>query len=484
MPAANRPSWPWLLALLTGGCLIGCPATRDDVPDTRQKKTEAQALRVLVMDDPEMAAAIERHWRALAQGDVQIKQSPASELTGSEQKRLGVDVVVYPSGMIGELAERELISPISRENLQLGALARSDIFSLVRLREVSWGGQVHAVPLGSPTLTLYYRADLFTALQLTPPTNWTEYLELAKQLSDRAAVGLSADSNTPWYGVAEPLAAGWAGHVLMARAAAAARHRSQYSTLFDYREMRPLIDGPAFVRALEELAETARYGPAQANSMTPHDVRREFLGGRCAMALSWPSRADSTDDPVTTSVNVGFSELPGSEDVFNFRSGRWESRAPDENPQVTLLAIDGRLGSVTRECRQPSAALDFLFWLCGTEFAQRVVAESKHTTLFRSSQLGQAGAWIESQLDEQAAQQYGETVQLAQGRARWLCSIRIPGRAQYLAAMDDAVHTVLAGQSTAEEALKQAAQRWTEITNSLGLERQRNAYMKSVGLEP
>ena len=83
-----------------------------------------------------------------------------------------------------------------------------------------------------------------------------------------------------------------------------------------------------------------------------------------------------------------------------------------------------------------------------------------------------------------AAEQYAEVLQLAQNRERWLCSIRIPGRTEYLAALDDAVHAVLAGESSAEDALQQAADRWNQITAARGLERQQEAYLKSIGLEP
>ena len=58
---------------------------------------------------------------------------------------------------------------------------------------------------------------------------------------------------------------GW--HVLLARAACYAAHRDNYSTLFNIATMQPLIDGPPFVQALEELVAVA--GPSDpANSST------------------------------------------------------------------------------------------------------------------------------------------------------------------------------------------------------------------------
>ena len=66
------------------------------------------------------------------------------------------------------------------------------------------------------------------------------------------------------YGTVEPLARGWAGLVLLARAAAYAKERDNYTTLFDEKTLEPAIAGPPFVRALEELVAAAKLGPADA----------------------------------------------------------------------------------------------------------------------------------------------------------------------------------------------------------------------------
>ena len=474
--------WAVFLPLLIW--LAGCHSSRNETPDVGKAQKQSSPVRVLVVDDSELAAAIERHLHARSDGDIQIKQLESTELVGQEQKRLRADIVIYPCGLIGELAERSLISPISSDDLQAPAAAQQDIFSLLRLREVAWGEQVFAVPFGSPTLTLYYRADIFSQLGLQPPATWAEFADLARRLSEGDRVGVPEQLRKSWSGVVEPLGAGWAGQVFLARAAASARHRSQYSTLFDSRDMRPLITGPAFVQAMEELAETAKFGSPSSINFTPDDVRREFIAGHCAMALSWPSRAGAASESAGEGVPTAFAELPGASAAYNFRASRWEQKAEGESPHVTLLSIDGRMGSVTRECPQPNDALNLLFLLAGHELAHQVTVESQHTTLFRKSQLEQVNRWVEPELDAQAAQQYGEVLEVAQSRVRSLCSIRIPGRSEYLQALDVAVHDVLAGESDPAEALQQAANRWAEITTALGTERQQTAYLKSIGLEP
>ena len=59
----------------------------------------------------------------------------------------------------------------------------------------------------------------------------------------------------------------------------------------------------------------------------------------------------------------------------------------------------------------------------------------------------------------------------------------MPGRADYLAALDEAVQAAVRGKQTPAEALKAAAERWREINQRLGVEQQKAAYLHSLGLQ-
>ena len=98
----------------------------------------------------------------------------------------------------------------------------SQTFELLRNQEAVWGDEVYGVPLGSPVLCCYYRPDLLEKLHRKPPRTWKEYEELARLLREEGA-----KSGEVKYGTVEPLARGWAGLVLLARAAAYAKERRQ-----------------------------------------------------------------------------------------------------------------------------------------------------------------------------------------------------------------------------------------------------------------
>lgn len=83
-----------------------------------------------------------------------------------------------------------------------------------------------------------------------------------------------------------------------------------------------------------------------------------------------------------------------------------------------------------------------------------------------------------------AARSYGDLVEKTFDRPQWLFALRIPGRSEYLAALDEAVHKTLAKGKSPQKALRETAARWRAITDRLGKENQRRAYRKSLELRP
>ena len=492
-------AWRVLVVLVAASCWcaaqLGCK--KEPVPevpaDPAANALQATPLRVLVLDDEPLATALERHWRATAEQSIEVHRAAAADVLGPDQKKLDADAVIYPAGLIGELAERQLIAALPDEALAGDKFDARDILEMARLREVTWGEKVFAVPLGSPQLTLFYRADIFERLQLKPPTTWAEYQRLAELLTNRERLGdLAPPADQPWHGTAEPLGPGWAGQMLLARAAAYARHRSHYSTLFDFSSMAPLIDGPPFVKALEELVAAAKFASPQATNWTPHDVRREFLAGRTAMAVTWPTRAiDSAkanddaqqSDESRPAFAIACAELPGAREMFNFRENRWEQRGPQDDPHVPLLSVAGRLGSVTKESARARSTLNLLVLLSGADWSVQVLNRSQDTTLFRQRHLAAPRAWIDESFGDEAAQQFAKVTQESHKHPAWLFSVRIPGRRDYLAALDEATQQAIRGDSPPADSLHTTAARWREITTRLGEASQRRAYRRSLGLE-
>ncbi len=470
------------------GCDFGASRT------AKSAKTTPIKLKLLVVGDEAIAEAVrplKAEWQARTGGSFDVRTITPDELTALQT--LPDDAVIFPSGQLGFLAERGLIAPLSAEVLKTEELRWRDVFEVLQLREAVWGTQTEAVPFGSPLLVCWYRPDLLEKFDRKPPTTWAEYQQLAEFFNRPENLGnavLSAEAS--WAGTLEPRAPGWAGRLLLARAAAYAKHRDSYSTFFNIDTMQPLIDGPPFVRALTELAAAARLQPANLELLDPSGVRQEFLSGHAALALTWPTAAFQLGQQ-PTKTPVGFIELPGSDKVYSVATKHWEQRSRDEDPHMCFVGISGRLGGVSANCGYPDEALLLLGWL-SSSWSQRVSAASPETTLFRHSQTTSPEAWLNPGIDPPAARQYAEGLEESLSRPASLLALRIPGQDEYFAALEEAVATAVAAGKTTEpstkdesakvsEALKTAAQRWNEITDRWGRDAQRTAYRHSLGLD-
>lgn len=460
--------------------LTGC--NQFSPQQSEKRATEpAVPLRVLVVDDPPLADAIERQWASRSESPLALRQCTSAELR--QASKLDADVLIYSSQLLGELVENDRLAAIPSSSLDAADIAWYDLFDLIRTREVTWGEKTYAFPLGAASYVLWYRPDIFAALELQVPTTWRQYEELANRLSERSFVGsLVSAEGQPWSGTLEPLGPGWAASTFLAHAAPLARHHSQYSTLFDFSSMQPLIAGPPFIESLERLSGIVKASPRSA-TMSPDDVRQAFVRGECAMAISWPSHAIPQEPAAPLLRAAKFAELPGSDQAYNFREQRWESRRPEDSHSVPLLGVAGRLASITRESTRTRSALNMLQLLASAEWSSSIATHSSATAPFRISHSSQSSSWVDEGLERSAAGEYFELLQKIQTKSLHLMSLRIPGSDEYQEALDGAVRATVAGELPAADALTSVADRWTVITDQRGKVEQRRAYRRSLGLE-
>ena len=482
-------SWwavPTLLALLAGCTGDKQNAGSDNATIEKELPWKGVSLRLVVAGDSPMAEAIGRlrgEWQGTTGAELEVAELSEAELLGDQAPQ--ADALIFPAYDLGVLVEREWLRPLPDEVLRSSELDWAEIFEADKTHDAGWGKVVYGFPLGSPALVCCYRKDLLEKLHRDPPTTWLEYQELATDLADREKLPDTAPAaDAPWSGTMEPLADGWVGLVLLARAAAYAKHRNHYSTLFDMESMDPLIAGPAFVRALDELIAAKSHMPADALGASPEQVQDAFLQGRCGMALTWtsPAFAPNANDKESAELEIGFVELPGSPQAYNPKIEQWDARRDGERPRVPLAGISGRLGAVTAQGANADAAFHLLAWLSGPQWSKRVSTASPATTLYRASHLESGPEWVDSRLGAAAALEYAETVERSHSSADVFGAPRIAGRSRYLAALDRAVRDALDGNVASETALETAADEWRKITAELGLEGQRAAYRRSLGL--
>jgi multiple sugar transport system substrate-binding protein len=248
-----------------------------------------------------------------------------------------------------------------------------------------------------------------------------------------------------WSATLEPLAPGWAGRTLLARAAAYAKHRDYYGALFDPTTMEPLIASEPFVRALDDMLDSAKLAKHDQTTLTPDDVRREFLAGRAGMALTWPS-SEKLETAAGESFAFGIVELPGSKEVFNPKTKTWQERRNGESVHVPLLSVAGRLASVTAESAHPAAAADLLSRLSGDPWGTAISSASTATAPYRAAQTVKPQPWTGGAVTGETLKKYGEAMAASLARPNSLSLPRISGVDRYMKA-SSAAHECRRAQS-------------------------------------
>jgi multiple sugar transport system substrate-binding protein len=442
-------------------------------------------LTLLVVGDEALAksiALLRGQWEGETESKLRVEPIVEQEFAAQAARgEVAADVVIYAPRWLGTLAESQAIQSITPAMIDDPELDWPDVFELLKTREVTWGTDVYAIPLGSPVLLCFYRQDLLQKLGRQPPRTWQEYQDLAAALAEHAPEKPSGE----WCGTIEPLAPGWAGATLLARAAAYARHANHYSTLFNMVTMEPLVASPPFVRALAEMVAVARLSKDAALDSTPESAWQALLKHQTGMALCWPAVGPSAngDDPAIAAAEMpelGCVEIPGSSEVFNATSAQWESRAGGPM-SVPLVGMSGRVGSIAAKSAHPEAAFRLLAWLASRKWSDRALSAGAAAAPFRHSQSAAPEPWSHG-LPAGESRQYFTAVAASLSAADCLLAPRLPGAERYMQALDEAARKALDNQASPQEALESAAEKFRAITAELGRERQRDAYQRSLGL--
>ncbi len=124
------------------------------------------------------------------------------------------------------------------------------------------------------------------------------------------------------------------------RALAYAKHPNSPAWLFDPEAMKPMVNNPARVQAIQDvmdLIKAGAYPTNQINADPGTTAFQQFLAGTGSMLKWWGdlgSSARTSDTSVVGDV-VGFGVNPASDRVYNAKDGAWEETR-NEAPQYGL----------------------------------------------------------------------------------------------------------------------------------------------------
>ncbi|MCY3995587.1 MAG: extracellular solute-binding protein [Rhodobacter sp.] len=421
------------------------------------------------------------NWIDLAQADynARLQQSIA---TGT----VDFDIIEMGAPFEGDVLGRGMASVMP--DWVRNVIDMDDYVSYLQAPVGTWDGRTYRVSIDGDCHTFAYRTDYFGEGSVTGrdvPATWQEINQISRELKGKAdpLTGLDA------HGYLDPLK-GWGGfgfYFLENRAAAYAKHPNDPAWLFDPDTMKPRVNNPAWVQAIEdvfELIEADAYPADQINADPGTTAFQQFLAGTGSMLMWWGdvgSNARTSDTSVVGDV-VGFGINPASDRVYNASTGEWENTM-NEAPNMAYIGWGVYvMATVDGDAQRQKAAWSAAAHLGGKDLSLWASAYPSGFQPYRNSHFNY-DEWEEAGYDRAFIEDYLGSNADSYNHPNAAIEPRIPGIFQYYSVAEDELAKGFAGQyGSAQETADAIAATWENITDQIGRQQQIALYKASLGM--
>jgi multiple sugar transport system substrate-binding protein len=368
-----------------------------------------------------------------------------------------------------------------------------DIAPFFRNYIATYNGKIYNIPLDGDFNMIYYRTDVFADAKMDPPKTWEDYLKVAASFNGK---DLNGDGEAD-YGSCIPKVRGGQSYwwVLNVAAPYLQSQGSAQGMFFSNDDMTPLVKNEGFMRALEIYNETTKYGPPNELTLSLNDTRDLFLTGRCALTIDWGDIGSLSIDPKRSQVQdkVGTIVNPGATEVVDRATGKLVPcdattcpYAVDGVNYAPLAAWGGWGGAISAasDPKVKDAGYALLSYMAQPAQANvDVTIGASGYNPYRTSQFESVDSWVKAGFSEAAANNYLGAIKDSLNSPNMVIDLAIPGVARYQQdVLDTVISSFLAGELTAEETAQQIYDQSEEITDELGRDAQKAAYLASLGV--
>jgi multiple sugar transport system substrate-binding protein len=422
------------------------------------------------------------NWVDLAQADYnpRLQQSIA---TGT----VDFDIIEMGAPFEGDTAGQGLLDEMPDWVKQ--QIDMDDYVNYLKAPVGTWGGKTYRITVDGDCHTFAYRKDYFGDGSISgmaeAPTTWQQV-----QAASKAVAGQTDPlTGSPAFGFLDPLK-GWGGfgfYFLEDRASAYAKHPDDKAWLFDADTMKPRVNNPAWVQAIQDVMDTMSVlPPDQINADPGTTAFQQFLAGTGSMICWWGdvgSNARTSDSSVVGDV-VGFSINPGSDKVYNSAKGEWETPAtPNFAPNMAYLGWGIYVTSrVSGDEKKRKAAWSAAAHLGGKDLSLWTAAYPSGFQPYRNSHFNY-DEWEAAGYDRAFVEDYLGSNADSYNHPNAAIEPRIPGIFQYYSVAEDELAKGYAGQyGSAQETADAIAAAWEKITDQIGRDNQIALYKASLGM--
>ncbi|TPK74614.1 sugar ABC transporter substrate-binding protein [Mesorhizobium sp. B2-4-15] len=431
-------------------------------------------------------------WIDLAQADynARLQQSIATNT-------IDFDIVEMGAPFEGDVCGKGLTSEMP--DWVKKQIDMDDLVAYLKPPVGTWDGKQYRVTVDGDTHNFNYRTDVFSDSDLAAawkadggdkagltewgvPKTWQQVQAVTKFLKGKQMKGQDVygylDAPKPW--------GGFGFYFLGSRASAYAKHPDDKAWLFDPDTMKPRVNNPAWVRAIQDVIDALPFEPQDQINADPNQTCfSQFLGGTGSMLAWWGdagSNAKTNDSSVVGDV-TGFSILPGSEDVYNSKTGKWDKLAsgPNYSPNCAYLGWGVYvMARVDADEKKKKAAWSAAAHLGGKDLSLWCAAYPSGFQPYRNSHFD-IPEWVAAGYDEAFISSYLKSEADSYNHPNAAIEPRIPGIFQYYSAAEDILANTFAGKMKAQEGADAIAAAWEKLTDQIGREKQIKLYKASLG---
>src|SRR4029078_7253584 len=192
----------------------------------------------------------------------------------------------------------------------------------------------------------------------------------------------------------------------------------------------------------------------------------------------------SASDGCVIGDTVAFSILPGSDDVYNAKTGQWDKLPSGPNFAPNMAYIGWGVYVMARVHSDPvkqKAAWSAAAHLGGKDLSLWTAAYPSGFQPYRNSHFKIPG-WVGAGYDEAFITDYLKSESDSYNHPNAAIEPRIPGIFQYYSVAEDELAKIFAGQMAAEARGDAIAAAWEKLTDQLGRDNQIKLYKASLGM--
>ena len=462
---------------------------------------EGVELDIVTFTGPQIAEPLQRRapeFQELTGAQVNVITVPFSDLyqqvlTDFATGTNSFDGAVFAPQWMVDYIVPGYLEPLGERIAADENLEWDDVGAFFRDFSSTYEGETYTVPLDGDFQMVYYRTDVLEEVGMDPPQTWDDYLAIAAAANGLDMNGDGEGDFGSCIGKARNNQGYWFIHSIAAPMLQT--QGTSQGAFFDSETLEPLVNNPAFERALEIYKATTEFGPPDELNLGVGDTRGLWTEGRCALTLDWGDIGTlAIEEGSNVSDVTGAVINPGSQVVLNRETGELEDCTDELCPfaedginYAPFAAFGGWSGAVNAAADDETKEALYAFYSYMNQPAQSnedVTVGITGMNPYRASQFESTDLWVEAGMSEDYAQNYLGAIEASLNSPNMVLDLRVPQNQRYQQnVLDTALAQYLADEIDAEEAMEQIYDGWEEITDEIGRDEQIAAYQGTLGVE-